>query len=82
MKVAHRNDRAQIKHVLAYDPLREDANVGARVRDILIAGVSTRRYSRRSCHDRVVCCLHDTMCSLDSSLGASWRRCSRRKLLH
>ena len=31
--------------VPAYDRLREDANVGARVRDILIAGVSTRRYA-------------------------------------
>jgi transposase-like protein len=31
--------------VPAYDRLREDANVGARVRDILVAGVSTRRYA-------------------------------------
>lgn len=31
--------------VPAYDRLRNDANVGARVRDILIAGVSTRRYA-------------------------------------
>jgi len=31
--------------VPAYDRLRDDANVGARVRDILVAGVSTRRYA-------------------------------------
>ena len=31
--------------VPAYERLRDDANVGARVRDILIAGVSTRRYA-------------------------------------
>lgn len=32
-------------NVPAYERLRDDANVGARVRDILIAGVSTRRYA-------------------------------------
>ena len=32
-------------NVPAYDRLRDDANVGARVRDILVAGVSTRRYA-------------------------------------
>ena len=32
--------------VPAYERLRDDANVGARVRDILIAGVSTRRYEQ------------------------------------
>ena len=31
--------------VPAYDRLRDDAKVGARVRDILVAGVSTRRYA-------------------------------------
>ena len=31
--------------VPAYNRLREDANIGARVRDILVAGVSTRRYA-------------------------------------
>lgn len=31
--------------VPAYDRLRDDSNVGARVRDILVAGVSTRRYA-------------------------------------
>jgi putative transposase len=31
-------------HVPAYQRLREDASAGARVRDILVAGVSTRRY--------------------------------------
>lgn len=31
--------------VPAYGRLRDDANVGARVRDILVAGVSTRRYA-------------------------------------
>ena len=31
--------------VPAYDRLRDDVNVGARVRDILVAGVSTRRYA-------------------------------------
>ena len=31
--------------VPAYERRRDDANVGARVRDILIAGVSTRRYA-------------------------------------
>ena len=29
----------------AYERLRDDANIGARVRDILVAGVSTRRYA-------------------------------------
>ena len=32
-------------NVPAYERLRDDANVGARVRDILVAGVSTRRYA-------------------------------------
>ena len=32
-------------NVPAYERLRDDASVGARVRDILIAGVSTRRYA-------------------------------------
>jgi putative transposase len=32
-------------NVPAYERLRDDANVGARVRDILLAGVSTRRYA-------------------------------------
>jgi putative transposase len=32
-------------HVPAYQRLREDASAGARVRDILVAGVSTRRYA-------------------------------------
>jgi putative transposase len=32
-------------HVPAYDRLRDDAGMGQRVRDILIAGVSTRRYA-------------------------------------
>ena len=31
--------------VPAYDRLRDDANIGTRVRDILMAGVSTRRYA-------------------------------------
>jgi transposase-like protein len=31
--------------VPAYERLRDDAHVGARVRDILVAGVSTRRYA-------------------------------------
>ena len=31
--------------VPAYNRLREDANIGARVRDILVAGASTRRYA-------------------------------------
>ena len=30
----------------AYERLRDDANIGARVRDILVAGVSTRRYAQ------------------------------------
>ena len=33
-------------HVPAYARLRDDANIGARVRDILVAGVSTRRYAQ------------------------------------
>jgi len=33
-------------HVPAYDRLRRDSNIGARVRDILVAGVSTRRYAQ------------------------------------
>ncbi len=32
--------------VPAYERLRDDAGIGARVRDILIAGVSTRRYAQ------------------------------------
>jgi putative transposase len=32
-------------NVPAYQRLRDDANVGVRVRDILVAGVSTRRYA-------------------------------------
>ena len=32
-------------NVPAYERLRDDANVGARMRDILVAGVSTRRYA-------------------------------------
>jgi transposase-like protein len=32
-------------NVPAYERLRDDANVSARVRDILVAGVSTRRYA-------------------------------------
>jgi transposase-like protein len=32
-------------NVPAYDRLRDDANIGKRVRDILVAGVSTRRYA-------------------------------------
>lgn len=32
--------------VPAYGRLRDDANVGARVRDIMVAGVSTRRYAQ------------------------------------
>jgi putative transposase len=32
--------------VPAYERLRDDANIGARVRDILVAGVSTRRYAQ------------------------------------
>jgi putative transposase len=31
-------------HVPAYKRLRDDTNIGTRVRDILVAGVSTRRY--------------------------------------
>ena len=31
-------------HVPAYDRLRDDAGIGKRVRDIMVAGVSTRRY--------------------------------------
>jgi len=31
--------------VPAYERLRDDANIGTRVRDILVAGVSTRRYA-------------------------------------
>ena len=33
-------------HVPAYERLRDDAGMGARVRDILVAGVSTRRYEQ------------------------------------
>jgi transposase-like protein len=33
-------------HVPAYERLRNDASIGARVRDILVAGVSTRRYEK------------------------------------
>jgi putative transposase len=33
-------------HVPAYERLRDDVNIGARVRDILVAGVSTRRYAQ------------------------------------
>ena len=33
-------------NVPAYDRLRDDAGVGARVRDIMVAGVSTRRYAQ------------------------------------
>jgi putative transposase len=33
-------------NVPAYERLRDDAKVGARVRDILVAGVSTRRYAQ------------------------------------
>ena len=33
-------------HVPAYDRLRNDASIGARVRDIMVAGVSTRRYEK------------------------------------
>ena len=29
----------------AYERLRDDAGIGTRVRDILVAGVSTRRYA-------------------------------------
>ena len=32
-------------NVPAYERLRDDANIGARVRDILVAGVSTRHYA-------------------------------------
>ena len=32
-------------HVPTYERLRDDANIGTRVRDILVAGVSTRRYA-------------------------------------
>jgi putative transposase len=32
-------------HVPAYDRLRDDASMGKRVRDIMVAGVSTRRYA-------------------------------------
>ena len=32
-------------NVPAYDRLRDDANIGKRVRDIMVAGVSTRRYA-------------------------------------
>ena len=32
-------------NVPAYDRLRDDANIGRRVRDIMVAGVSTRRYA-------------------------------------
>ena len=33
-------------HVPAYERLRDDAQFGARLRDILVAGVSTRRYAQ------------------------------------
>lgn len=33
-------------HVPAYERLRDDANIGACIRDILVAGVSTRRYAQ------------------------------------
>ena len=33
-------------NVPAYQRLRDDAGVGARVRDIMVAGVSTRRYAQ------------------------------------
>lgn len=33
-------------HVPAYDRLRDDSKVGVRVRDIMVAGVSTRRYAQ------------------------------------
>src|SRR5258706_782582 len=33
-------------NVPAYERLRDDAGVGARVRDIMVAGVSTRRYAQ------------------------------------
>jgi hypothetical protein len=33
-------------NVPAYERLRDDAKIGARVRDIMVAGVSTRRYAQ------------------------------------
>ncbi len=41
-----RDKRGREVHVPAYERLRNDANIGARVRDILVAGVSTRRYAQ------------------------------------
>lgn len=40
-----RNKNGREVAVPAYDRLRDDTNIGARVRDILVAGVSTRRYA-------------------------------------
>ena len=40
-----RDKRGHEVHVPAYERLRDDAGMGQRVRDILVAGVSTRRYA-------------------------------------
>jgi transposase-like protein len=40
-----RDKRGGEVHVPAYDRLRDDAGMGQRVRDIMVAGVSTRRYA-------------------------------------
>jgi transposase-like protein len=41
-----RDKQGREVHVPAYDRLRNDASIGARVRDIMVAGVSTRRYEK------------------------------------
>lgn len=49
LRVQHPRLRDKSGHevsVPAYERLREDAGMGARVRDIMVAGVSTRRYAR------------------------------------
>ena len=40
-----RDKRGHEVSVPAYERLRDDANIGQRVRDIMVAGVSTRRYA-------------------------------------
>ena len=40
-----RDKRGHEVHVPAYERLRDDAGMGQRVRDIMVAGVSTRRYA-------------------------------------
>jgi len=41
-----RDKKGREVHVPAYERLRNDASIGARVRDIMVAGVSTRRYEQ------------------------------------